>query len=320
YTEVNGEIKITKYTGNSSTVTVPAYIDGKHVAFLGENAFAGNSNIKKIVFEGTTSGTARFYLPTSRIVFNNLPNLTSITFPYETYYRMTSDSKSPSNDTFYDLIINCPKLSSIDFTSKVNSDYSSSILNMYSVDGVVFSRQNTSTVDSYLMYYPPAKTASAYTVPSRVRQVNKFAFQDNPHIKSIHFSASVQTVAANFIGCSKLTSFTVDSDNSRLFAENGVLYTGAISHNGVEYKTFYYPPGKTDSSFTFNDDYNLSIDGFSFCGNPYLKTAKFCRAVRIDSSLATGKGKPTALTTFELNDAYTNVVNTSKTAYTYNYY
>ena len=151
-------------------------------------------------------------------------------------------------------------------------------------------------------------------------QVNKFAFQDNPNIKSIHFSASVQTVAANFIGCKNLTSFTVDSGNSRLFAENGVLYTGAVKHNGVEYKTFYYPPAKTDSSFTFNDDYNLSIDGYSFCGNPYLKTAKFCRAVRIDSSLATGKGKPTALSTLELNDAYINTVNTSKTAYTYIYY
>ncbi len=320
YVEVSGEIKITKYTGNSSTVTVPAYIDGKHVAFIGENAFANNSNIKKIVFTGTTSGTSRFYLPTGRTVFNNLQNLTSITFPYETYYRMTSDNKSPGNDTFYDLIVNCPNLNSVYFTEKVNSDYSSSILNMYSVDGVVFSRQNTNSVDSELLYYPPAKTASSYTVPSRVSQLEKFAFQNNKHITSVHFSASTLYVSANFIGCSNLTKFTVDSGNSKLFAENGVLYTGGVSHNGIQYKSFYYPPGKTDTSFTFNAEYNLSMDGFSFCGNPYLKTAKFCRAVRIDSTVATGVGKPTALTTFELNNAYTNTVNTSKSAYTYNYY
>lgn len=320
YVETNGEIKITKYTGNSSTVTVPAYINGKHVAFLGENAFSDNSNIKKIVFTGTTSGTERFYLPKDRTVFNNLPNLTSITFPYETYYRMTDDSKNVGNDTFYDMIVSCPKLNSIHFTEKANSDYSSSILNMYSVDGVVFSRQNTSTVDSYLVYYPPAKTNSTYTVPKRVKQIEKFAFQNNKHITSIHFSASTLYIAANFIGCDNLSSFTVDSGNTRLFAENGVLYTGSANVNGISYKSFYYPPGKTDSSFIFNGEYNLAMDGYSFCGNPHLKTAEFRRGVRIDSSLATGVGKPTSLTTFMLNDKYTNEVNTSKSAYTYTYY
>ncbi len=320
YIETNGEIKVTKYTGNSSIVTVPAYINGMHVAFLGENVFSNNSNIRKIIFEGTTSGTDRFYLPKSRTVFNNLPNLTSISFPYETYYRMTDDSKNVGNDTFYDMITNCPNLSSIYFTEKVNSDYSSSILNMYSVDGVVFSRQNTSSVDSHLVYYPPAKSNPTYTIPSRVNQINKFAFQNNKHITSVHFSDSTLYVAANFIGCNNLTSFTVGSGNPKLFAENGVLYTGSSSVNGISYKSFYYPPGKTDSSFTFNDEYNLSIDGYSFCGNPHLKNAKFCLGVRIDSSLATGIGKPTALTTFMLNDKYTNTINTSKSAYTYTYY
>ncbi len=320
YTEVNGEIKITRYTGNSSNVTVPAYINGKHVAFLGENVFANSSNIKSIVFSGTTSGASRFYLPSGRTVFSNLPNLVSITFPYETYYRMTDDSKSPRNTTFYSMIVNCPKLSNISFSSKVNSDYSSSMLTMYSVDGVVFSRNNTSTVDSNLVYYPPAKTISSYTIPSRVQQLEKFAFKNNPYIKSIHFTSSTIYMNWNFIGCSKLASFSVDSANSKLFAENGVLYGGAVKHNGVEYKTFYYPPAKTDSSFTFTDKYNLSLDGYSFCGNPYLKTARFCRGTRIDSAVATAEGKAPSLKVFELNSAYEHTVNTGKNAYTYVYY
>ncbi len=325
YVEVNGEIKITKYTGNSSTVTVPAYIDGKHVAFLGENAFANNSNIQEIVFSGTTSGTSKFYLPTKRTVFNNLPNLTSITFPYETHFRMTDDSKKQSNFTFYTMIVNCPEISEINFTDKVNPDYSSSMQRIYSVDGVVLSQMNTNKVngqarDSELLYYPPAKTNSSYTIPTRVTLVQKHAFNDNPYIETIHFTASTTSVSGNFIGCTNLTSFTVDSDNPKLFAENGVLYTSAVKHNNVEYRAFYYPPGKTDTSFTFNDDYNMSLDGYSFCGNPYLETAKFCCGTRIDSSVATGEGKAPALTTFILNSAYTNTVNTSKSAYTYTYY
>lgn len=321
YVEINGEIKITKYTGNSATVTVPAYIDGKHVAFLGENAFAGNSNIKKIVFTGTTSGKDKFYLPKSRVVFNNLANLTSITFPYETNYRMTDDSKQVGNDTFYDMIINCPNLSGIYFTDKVNSDYSSSMLTMYSVDGVVFSRKNTSTVDSYLIYYPPAKSNSSYTVPSRVWSLEKFGFSDNPYIQSIHFTASTNYIAANFLGCKNLTQFTVDENHQKLFAEDGVLYTGSATVNGIAYKSFFYPPGKKDISYTFTDKHNLAMDGYSFCGNPYIKTAKFCCGALIYRDLQNGPGRPTALTSIQLNNAYTNSVSTDKNApFTITYY
>lgn len=326
YVEVNGEIKITKYTGSSSTVTVPAYINGKHVAFLGENAFANNSNIHKIVFTGTASGTSRFYLPKSRTVFNNLPNLTSITFPYETYQRMTDDSKNPGNDTFYELIVNCPKLSAVYFTDKINPDFSSWTLTMYSIDGVVFARQNTNNsngqpLDSELMYYPPAKSNSSYTIPSRATSIEKFAFSNNPHIKTIHFSSTTRYVTWNFLGCNNLSAFTVDANNPYLFAENGVLYTGSATVNGVSYKSFFYPPAKTDSSFTFIDGYNLAMDGYSFCGNPYLKTVKFCQGALLYRDVQNGKGKPTALTSVLLNTDYTNKVDTDKNAsFTITYY
>lgn len=326
YVEVNGEIKITKYTGNSSTVTVPAYINGKHVAFLGENAFSNNSNIHKIVFTGIPSGKDRFYLPKSRTVFNNLPNLTSITFPYETYQRMTDDSKNPGNDTFYELIVNCPKLSAVYFTDKINPDFSSLTLTMYSIDGVVFARQNTNNsngqpLDSELMYYPPAKSNSSYTIPSRATSIEKFAFSNNPHIKTIHFSSTTRYVTWNFLGCNNLSAFTVDTNNPYLFAENGVLYTGSATVNGVSYKSFFYPPAKTDSSFTFIDGYNLAMDGYSFCGNPYLKTVKFCQGALLYRDVQNGKGKPTALTSVLLNNAYTNKVDTDKNAsFTITYY
>ncbi len=316
YTEINGEIKITKYIGNSTNVTVPAYIDGKRVALLGENAFAGNSNIKSIVFKGTTTGQGMLYLPANKVVFNSLPNLTTITFPYETYYRMTNDSKKPGNDTFYNLIINCPKLSGIYFGKKDGSGFNSDFRRMYSVDGVVLAQQNSNTTGatSTIMYYPPAKTTSSYTVPSNVYGIETFAFADNPYTKSIHFGADVDYVSDNFLGCKSLSAFTVDSKNTSLFAENGVLYTGSPSINGVVYKTFFYPPGKTDTSFTFTDKYNLIVDGFSFCGNPYIKTATFYKQVYIYPSLQSDSGKPTALTKIRLDAAYSHKIQTNSNA------
>ena len=44
---------------------------------------------------------------------------------------MTDDSKNPGNDTFYELIVNCPKLSAVYFTDKINPDFSSLTLTMY---------------------------------------------------------------------------------------------------------------------------------------------------------------------------------------------
>ena len=136
-----------------------------------------------------------------------------------------------------------------------------------------------------------------------------------------NFSSTTRYVTWNFLGCTNLSAFTVDANNPYLFAENGVLYTGSATVNGVSYKSFFYPPAKTDSSFTFIDGYNLAMDGYSFCGNPYLKTVKFCQGALLYRDVQNGKGKPTALTSVLLNNAYTNKVDTDKNAsFTITYY
>lgn len=325
YTELNGKIKITKYTGNASTVTVPAYIDGKHVAYLGENAFANNSSIQKIVFTGTESGTNMFYLPISRTVFYNLPNLTSITLPYETHYRMVYDTEVTGNNTFYELIVDCPKLSGIYFTDKVNSDYSSTLKTMYSVDGVVCSQVSNDKMygqpyrDSYLMYYPPAKTDTQYTIPSRVYQIEKNAFKNNSNIKSIHFGVNTRYIKSNFFGCNNLVSFTVDKDHAYLFVENDVLYTGGLTINNIVYRGVCYPPAKKDTTFEFTKSCNILLGCESFGGNPYLQTIKCPMSTYIDGSLD-DTDMPPALTTIMLKEDNTNSIQVSKSSFNFVYY
>ena len=56
YTEENGALTLTKYTGNESTLVIPSEIDGKDVAKIADACFQGNAKLVKVtVPEGVTA-------------------------------------------------------------------------------------------------------------------------------------------------------------------------------------------------------------------------------------------------------------------------
>lgn len=299
FTELNGKIKITKYTGSASTVTVPAYIDGKRVAYLGENAFANNSSIKKIVFEGATSGTDKFYLPYDTIVFYNLPNLTSVTFPYETNnFMVKSDGEQSSRFSFHKLFTQCKKLSSVSISERINPNYKPHYI-MYSADGAVFT-QTDSNIRCSMVYYPPGKTTANYIIPEDVFDIAGNAFYNNPYIKTVTITKNTKYLGS-FIGCTNLQSYIVAEDHPTMFSENGVIYTSGLLINDVRYHGVKYPPGKTDTTFEFTSKVYIMLAGSEFCGNPYIQTAKFPSALFIQRSAATNEYSPPSLKTFYIN-------------------
>ncbi|MBO5065479.1 MAG: leucine-rich repeat protein [Clostridia bacterium] len=291
YTEVEGKIKLIRYTGNASDIVVPSTIDGKNVTYLSENLFSNNSNIKTITFLGRTSGTGYFYLPHNTAVFNNLPNLTTITFPFETYnYFINSDgTKVTTSFTFDVLFTNCPKISAVNMSEKINTAYNNSLSRMRSFEGVVFTH-----TDSYpncrLIWYPRAKTTAHYTLPDTANYIYKNAIMDNPYIESITFSKILYSVYnENFYNCTNLKSFSIPSGNNTFTSENGVLYVKGFLVNGVQYHNCIYPPAKTDSYFEFSSNYNAYIGGTCFRNNPYLKTLKLPPITRIDPNIISKK-------------------------------
>lgn len=302
YTEFDGKIKITKYTGTASTVTVPAYIDGKQVAYLGEKAFANNNNIKTIVFSGAESGS-RFYLPYDTIVFYNLPNLISVTFPYETNnYMLSSSGEKSYQFSFYKLFTECESLQSVNFSENVNPKFKNSY-HMTSVDGVVFT-QTDSNIRQELIYYPLGKTSSNFTVPENTYSINEYAFLNNPYIETVTFTKNFGYISCpNFVGCTNLKSYNVTAGNINFFSENGVLYTKGLLVNDIRYAGVFYPPGKIDTTFTFTDKVNIAFDQYTFCGNPYIQTAKCPSALWIQTSVATSELHPTSLKTIYVNKA-----------------
>ena len=291
FTVVNGSVKLLSYTGNSSVVRVPAEIDGKHVAYLGSNVFSNKSNITSIIFEGASSGSEKFYLPANTTVFNSLPNLTTVEFPFETNnYFINSDGSTSYTYSFGTIFSNCPKVSAINFGAHINSMHYPSMSRMYSIDGVVF--VNTSSEIS-LLWYPVAKTQSDYTVPDNVRKIEKNAFSNNAYLQSVTLSSKVRSVVGpNFRNCSKLSSFFVAEGNTKFFAENGVLYFPGFTINNLPFYGAFYPPAKADTAFSFPHDKTLYLDAYTFCGNPNLKEIKIFGISRIDGAILSSDMRP----------------------------
>ena len=99
-----------------------------------------------------------------------------------------------------------------DSTSLTSISVDSNNPNYSSENGVLFNKDKTS-----LIYYPPAKTDSSYTVPNSVIYIDNISLSE----------------------CMSLNNISVDSANPYFSSENGVLY------NKDKTELIIYPPAKT---------------------------------------------------------------------------
>lgn len=288
YIDFNGALKLTKYIGNSANVVVPATINGKTVSYLSENVFLNNSKIQTVVFNSITSGKRGFYLPHNTKVFNNLPNLTSVTFPFETnnYFINSNGSENNNEYSFDTLFTACPKLNAVNFGERLSSYYQLSTFRMHSHDGVV-----CTYADSYpkcrLIWYPRAKTTADYTVPNEVSRIFKNAIKDNAYIQSICISEKCEQIditgsEGNFTNCPKLKSFSNVSGQKKYIAKGGVIYYPNVIINGEQRYNIIYPQGKTDAYYEIPSEYPVYISATAFYGNPYIKTLKLPPVCKVD--------------------------------------
>lgn len=318
YTVVNGSVKILSYTGSSSVVTVPAVINDMHVAYLGANVFSGKSSITSIIFEGSTEGSEKFYLPANTTVFNSLPNLTTVTFPFETNnYFINNDGSTNYTYSFGTLFSGCPKLRAVNFGEQINSMHSQNMSRMISIGGVVFAKTSS---EISLIWYPVAKTTADYIVPDNVLKIEKNAFFNNPYIESITLSTKVRSITSpNFRNCTKLSAFSVAEGNTSFSAKDGVLYYSAVTTNNVSLNSAFYPPAKTSVTFSFPSDKGMYIDSSTFCGNPYLKELTLPQNSRVDGAMLTADSRPINLEKIFASKTCLLPTNTD-TIYTVEYY
>ena len=149
--------------------------------------------------------------------FENCTSLTSVTVPDSVNYISGSGAFS-----------GCTALTAINVSSG-NSTYCS-------VNGVVFSKDKTE-----LVCYPVGKSG-AYTIPSGVKSIGNYAFENCTSLTSVTIPSSVTIIYDSaFEDCTSLTSITIPDSvtsigssafrdtayyNNKANWENGVLYIG----------------------------------------------------------------------------------------------
>ena len=176
-----------------------------------------------------------------------------------------------------------------------------------SVDGVVFSSDNA------LYYYPVGKKTADYTLPSFCNTLLSKSIMDNPYIMTFSFSAEnsgqyLGSQVNNFMGCSSLT--TINAKNTdKVKSIDGVIYftgVGNCSTDGIKiskYTQFIFPAGKQVSNYDFPSEYEIYIGENSFCGNPYITSAKFHNKVCFGvTNLFNSKYTPRNLKTYYFPD------------------
>ncbi len=178
----DGTIKIDKYTGTASSVSIPSNIGGKKVTKIGCGAFYDNVYIKSIVIPDSvteiesgvpTNGNGSF------AAFMNCTSLTSVTFG--------SGLTQIGDGAFFD----CTSLKTVTIPSKVTS------IGYRAFSGCV--------------------SLSSVTLNSALLTIGEGAFRDCTALKSIKIPSKVVSVDSDaFNGCTALTSVTIGSSVSTL--------------------------------------------------------------------------------------------------------
>lgn len=238
YSSKNDKITLTKYTGNSSVVLVPAVIDGKPVARIEENTFADNPKIQEIIFE---SDSAQTFLWMNRGCMQNLPSLKTVRMP------------KTDLGIYANFATGCLKLENIQIESK----------QYVFQDGALYYWNSR---EWELLYYAPACKNETLTVASWCAGTDGACnLEENPYLKRINLHKDVKYFPSNYRINDALEYVYVEPGNTKGFSVDGVLFYK--DSKGV-YNSSLYPPSKKDKTFVMPENVTMSLYRFE---NPYLE-------------------------------------------------
>ena len=249
YMSTNDSVKIMKYNGSDTIITIPDEIDGVTVTELGDNCFNSNTTITEVTIPNsiTIIGSKCFYNCSSLTSITGLPNATSLgSYCFSGCSSLTSitgldNATSLGNNCFY----NCSALTSIDLpnvTSLGNSCFSycsaltsidlpnvtslgnscfSYCKNLTSITGL----DNVTTLGSSCFYNCSALTS--IDLPN-VTSLGSSCFSYCKNLTSITGLDNVTTLGSScFSGCSSLTS--IDLPNATSLGSYCFEYCSALT-------------------------------------------------------------------------------------------
>lgn len=296
----NYEATITRYNGDSATLTIPQYIDGRKVVSIGVNAFIRYNSYKTQTVPNTTLTTLTIPEGIKTIqtgAFGNCTALVSVQTP--------STLESIGGTAFF----KCTSLSTINFGSNLKSIgerafFGTALTNIfipanietiglnpftncYSLTTIVVDplNQNYSSQDnvlydkdkSDLLVYPNGKTGTTYSIPNSVITIGGNAFNGNQYLSTVTFPKFLRSIGINAFNSSKITSIslpdTVTEIKNGAFTKCCNLTTVELSKDleTIEMWAFYGCP-----LTSIDMPYHLqSIGDGAFQDSYTLKTVRF---------------------------------------------
>ena len=291
----SGKVTITGYKGSSTSVSVPAYIDGCPVTKIGDDAFCKNSYIKSVTLPSTLETI-------SYRAFSNCGALTTVSIPGSVTtigsyafnncdalknLTLSSGLKSIGSYAFKD----CDGLNSLTIpgtVTEVGTDafYSCSALNSLTISSGV------SVIGSYMFYDCDALTS--VSIPASVKTVGSYSFKNCDGLKTLTLKSGITSIGIYaFDDCSALTAVsipgTVKTVGNYSFRNCDALKSVTLA-TGIE----------TIGSHAFDDCdalTSISIPGtvtyintYAFTGCDSLKTMSIASGsdVKIDSGAFNG--------------------------------
>lgn len=220
---------MTGYIGDEAVVTVPTEIDGVTVTAIGDSAFRSMTTLEQVTIpDGIVSiGKHAFYA---------CENLKSVTIPdsvevidegaFGKCYALEELALPQALSTFDPLSLHfCRALHTVTVPED-NEAFTAK-------DGVLFTKDGET-----LLYYPPAKTDTTYTVPDGVTTVAAGAFEECNLLETVVFPDGLQTVEAGaFLRCEKLAAVSFDDRESAWEAVSIGDDNEPIANADVSFKT-----------------------------------------------------------------------------------
>ncbi|MBE6801255.1 MAG: hypothetical protein E7530_00030 [Ruminococcaceae bacterium] len=232
-------IRLTKYIGNASIVTIPCTVDGKIVGAIYTDCFINNSKIREIHFDDSNTTTVSLY----GHAFNNLSSLTKI---------VTNNKGVHMNGDF---AYKCP----ITYIGKDGST------NNKLTDGAYYK-------GSTFYWFTDHPSYTTLTFPdwcTKIDNSTNLGEIENLKVLNIHKNVSnIQTSSWDY--SDSLIEINVEDGHPTVFSHDGVLFYKWIPSDQI-YKSIY-PHCKPDKVFKLPEGCYLSISKSStLITNPYLE-------------------------------------------------
>ena len=231
-------VKITKYTGNATKVTVPTVLGGRPVVRIAKRAFADNDRITEITF---ANDAARPHLILNSSCFYNLTALKVVRLPETDLGVHTEFAKG------------CVNLANIEVDN----------WQFIFQDGCLYYYNSKEWI---VQWYAPACKNTTLTVASWCAGIGSACnLQENPYLKHIVLHKNVKSFPSQYWVNSALETVTVEAGNTSGFSVDGVLFHKSSTG---EYSFSLYPESNKTKIFKMPENVKLNIMPFK---NAYLE-------------------------------------------------